>query len=262
MFLFKDNNDRLKKILILLIIMNTLKKVAFLSLMFTVSCGGVKELDQQVPTESVEDKSVKLKVIGTEPFWSLEVTESIAYYQTPEQSRKAISITWNVSKDKIILQSKNSDMKLQFVLTEQFCSDGMSDQEFTLAASGKIDEDQLRGCAKWMLNEQMVGKWMLKKSKGVKVEDFSQIPYIELDGDLMQMSGNLGCNGVSAKIVIDANKTFFDYISTTLMWCDDMEHETILLNQLKTIDRVEVVDNLLKGFHKDELLIELKKYND
>jgi uncharacterized membrane protein len=93
--------------------------------------------------------SEKIRAVGTEPFWSAEVSGRCVTYATPEdQSGTRIwtritqiggEMTWdgalNSKQFKLVVRPANA------------CSDGMSDKVYPLEAVLRVNGDTRRGCA-------------------------------------------------------------------------------------------------------------------
>lgn len=95
------------------------------------------------------DLSQPLRLLGTEPFWGVQVTGDALVYSgvdRPEQRAPnpgpAITgtvATWDVTTD------KGAQLKVMLTATE--CSDGMSDRTYPLTARVEIGGETLNGCA-------------------------------------------------------------------------------------------------------------------
>ena len=239
--------------------MKILKNVVYFSLFVIVSCGSVKDNNQQTTNQSEISNNLKVRVLGNEPFWNIDVYDTYAIYNTPETPKKQIKIDWNEIEGKYVIKSLEKNLPLQITLENDFCSDGMSDTEYNYKAEGTINGKVVNGCAKWFMNDDFKGKWNLKSSKGQQISNFSNLPYLELDSDTMRVSGNAGCNGIAGAIIYKNGKLTFNYLSTTLMWCDDMEHEATFIKNLKGVDDFKVEDNLLLGYKNGQLILEFKR---
>lgn len=227
-------------------IINSVKTLAFCSLLFITSCGVRKDVVKESEGfDQVKEKNVLAKMIGTEPFWSIEVYEDHVWFETPEIKAKEIPIRWvNVEEGSRIV-SIDAKFPLDIIIKEEFCSDGMSDQEFSFSAKGTFQGKNINGCTKWYLSEKYQGKWQLEYAKNISMNSFEEKPYIEWDSDPLQISGNLGCNGVMGRVVYKNQFPSLTYLSTTLMWCDQMEGETQLLKLMKETTNWQIEEGKL-----------------
>lgn len=91
----------------------------------------------------------RLRIIGTEPFWSAVVEGRCITYSTPETQSgvriwTAFSGSWNEGR------WTGSLGKKRFLLVtkpDRLCSDGMSDRRYPLAVTLTIGREKRRGCA-------------------------------------------------------------------------------------------------------------------
>jgi uncharacterized membrane protein len=95
------------------------------------------------------DLGQPVRALGTEPFWSLELTGTELVYTTPEPPEQrapqpnpviqGTTATWEAES------ADGTALKVTFVATE--CSDGMSDRTYPLTAMVKVGDRDLTGCA-------------------------------------------------------------------------------------------------------------------
>lgn len=95
------------------------------------------------------DLSQPLRLLGTEPFWGVQVTgDALVYSGVDRPEQRAANpgptvtgtvATWDVTTD------KGAQLKVMLTATE--CSDGMSDRTYPLTARVEIGGETLNGCA-------------------------------------------------------------------------------------------------------------------
>ena len=95
------------------------------------------------------DLNQPLRLLGTEPFWGVQVTRDALVYSgvdRPEQRAPnpgptvtGTVATWDVTTD------KGAQLKVMLTATE--CSDGMSDRTYPLTARVELGGETLNGCA-------------------------------------------------------------------------------------------------------------------
>lgn len=91
----------------------------------------------------------RLQALGTEPFWSVDLSGSQLVYRTPDDqtgrqitaSREdsAISSTWTGMLD---------GKPFELSIVPEKCSDGMSDTEYPFSAGLKTNDGMRHGCAR------------------------------------------------------------------------------------------------------------------
>ena len=106
-----------------------------------------------VPETSAElggvDLSRPVRVLGTEPFWSVEITPDALIYtrmDQPEQRapNRGVTVQGTVATF-TTTTSLNQPLNVSLIATE--CSDGMSDRTYPLTARVEIGDQTLNGCA-------------------------------------------------------------------------------------------------------------------
>jgi uncharacterized membrane protein len=95
------------------------------------------------------DLTDPVRALGTEPFWSVELTGTEMVYTTPEPpEQRAPQPKAVVQGTTAIFEGRTgagTPLSVTLVATE--CSDGMSDRTYPLTAMVKIGETSLNGCA-------------------------------------------------------------------------------------------------------------------
>lgn len=95
------------------------------------------------------DLAQPVRALGTEPFWSLELTGTEMVYTTPEPPElRAPQPQPVVQGTMVTYETETADgtpLRMTLVATE--CSDGMSDRTYPLTAMVTIGERDLTGCA-------------------------------------------------------------------------------------------------------------------
>lgn len=95
------------------------------------------------------DLAQPVRALGTEPFWSVELTGTEMVYTTPDlPEQRAPQSSPVVQGTTAIWESETADgtaLGVTLVATE--CSDGMSDRTYPLTAMVKVGELELTGCA-------------------------------------------------------------------------------------------------------------------
>jgi uncharacterized membrane protein len=89
------------------------------------------------------------RAIGTEPFWSIEVSPGTMLYSTPELP-KGLLISTDEAQQGEARRYSGSDKGTDYllVIAPGECSDGMSDTVYAYKAKLKIGERTEQGCAK------------------------------------------------------------------------------------------------------------------
>jgi uncharacterized membrane protein len=104
---------------------------------------------QPAPVLAGVDLTRPVRALGTEPFWSVELTGTEMVYTTPEPPEQ------RAPQPKPVVQGTTASFEgetaagtmLSVTLVATECSDGMSDRTYPLTAMVKLGETSLNGCA-------------------------------------------------------------------------------------------------------------------
>ena len=130
--------------------------LAALSSLALVSCSPsgdteieTSEVAAPPPTLAGVDLSQPVRALGTEPFWSLELTGTDMVYTSPEPGElRAPQPAAVVQGTVAMFEAATADSQpMKVTLTATECSDGMSDRTYPLTAIVELGERTLTGCA-------------------------------------------------------------------------------------------------------------------
>lgn len=95
------------------------------------------------------DLAKPLRAVGTEPFWSVEITQDGLIYNRMDQPTQRAPNRGATIQGTVATYATSTDLKqaLNVVLIATECSDGMSDRTYPLTARVEIGDDALTGCA-------------------------------------------------------------------------------------------------------------------
>lgn len=89
--------------------------------------------------------------IGNEPFWQIQISEKenmIDLYQPMEQKYSLFNFVKPVTKDgNWIYKTTNANDKLEIIIRQEKCSDGMSERKYNYSVKITLNDKQYRGCA-------------------------------------------------------------------------------------------------------------------
>ncbi len=91
--------------------------------------------------------------MGTEPFWSVEITAAGIYFSTPEIAKTAYPYKAPKTTDAGAVYETEAMIggvksKLKVTVSPGACSDGMSDTEYAYFSEVVRDGETLKGCAR------------------------------------------------------------------------------------------------------------------
>jgi uncharacterized membrane protein len=107
------------------------------------------EVPAPAPVLGGVDLAGPVRALGTEPFWSVDLTGAEMVYTAPEPPElraprpepvvQGTTATWEAET------ADGTTLKVTLIATE--CSDGMSDRTYPLTALVKVGDRDLTGCA-------------------------------------------------------------------------------------------------------------------
>ncbi len=209
------------------------------------------------------------KGLGTEPFWNIELDNNFVVYQDIDGNREAFPIERiDQAQDANVqlIRSENATYKIQVTISQQDCSDGMSDNNFSYKtkveltdATGEILE--LNGCGNFIVPKKLQATWELNSFNGneIPANKYLKTPFIQFENEETYMSGNASCNGIKGGIFIQNETIRFTNIASTRMMCVHENMETEFLKELPSITNYKIIDNKLHLFSGDQLKMKFSK---
>ena len=105
--------------------------------------------EQPAPVLGGVDLARPVRALGTEPFWSVELTGTEIVYTAAEPSGQRAPqpnpVVQGTTATYEAETADGTDLRVTLIATE--CSDGMSDRTYPLTAMVKIGDLDLTGCA-------------------------------------------------------------------------------------------------------------------
>lgn len=215
------------------------------------SCKSQKEIVEKTKVENTAVVSTigipYFKVVGTEPFWGVEISEKEVKFTALGNEKGIIIPNDDVQmfkEDKKITFATKTHM-LIIEANPADCSDGMSDQRYSHKVAvtlidettGKATENY--GCGQFFAEPQLSKIWMLKTLRGQEISsnDFgNQVPYLEFLADKNIFTGFAGCNQINGKMRPNTeNKLQLIDIASTRMMCEPENKEQQFLNILAKV---------------------------
>lgn len=90
----------------------------------------------------------KLKAVGTEPFWSLQIDGGQIAYSTAEEPKNVVGrVARSEAGNVLTLTGTLRDDAMRVRIVPETCSDGMSDLVYPYAVTIQLGAQKLQGCA-------------------------------------------------------------------------------------------------------------------
>lgn len=124
-----------------------------LSALSLIACSPPAEKAPAAPVEArvlaKVDLDKPLRVLGTEPFWAVEITPTGLTYSGVDRPEQKAANPGPILQGTVAIWTTETDAgdKLEVTVMATDCSDGMSDRTYPLTAKVEIGGERLTGCA-------------------------------------------------------------------------------------------------------------------
>lgn len=165
--------------------------------------------------------------LGTEPFWSLEITPARINYR-PAEGRPVVIA--NPGARPSFNGERYVTPQITIDVTHSPCSDGMSDRRYADSVTIDVSGRTLRGCGGTVLPPASLDRtnWRIVSINGRDVVGDRPAMLRFAEG---RVSGSAGCNQLSGNFLSDGNRLTVTQAVSTRMACDGplMLQESALL---------------------------------
>lgn len=213
-------------------------------------------------------KGTDFYAIGTEPFWSMDIGREKEVLFTTSDGQKltfnSAQILWSGASE-FSFTAKNVTTAFECTVTEENCSDNMSDEIYffkveiaiRMLTSGAIEN--YSGCGNTVPDFALDGQWKLLELASVKATEsdfYGKIPIFSFTQDERRFGGSSGCNRISGKVDARNGKMKLGPLMMTKMACREGKEEE--LNQaFEQVRFYEIKEGnlLLKDARKTTILV-------
>ncbi len=205
------------------------------------------------------DEKVYFKGSGTEPFWSIEISEKVIRFISlrdaidtlnfphtePERAMDA-----NVKR----YRASTAGGELIVQIMQSACTNAMSGKEsaYTVKVEIKRGADSalstLEGCGQYIADYRLHDIWVLEELHGEKVSasQFQQeLPNMEINSNELSFMGFAGCNRMNGKLFSERDLLRFTQVVTTRMACAGDNQEAAFLTALQSATQYKIANNRL-----------------
>ncbi|UPQ78912.1 META domain-containing protein [Flavobacterium azooxidireducens] len=254
-----------------------MKKIVYLVVIcFIVGCSTKtntknKSITPEAPLLKSKSEGY-FKAIGTEPFWSLEISEEIIRFQGIEveneflvpHSEPIYAMDANVKLYRVNTESG----EMEVTISKQSCSDGMSDNkhdykvDISLKRNNQKENVNYSGCGNYIADYRLFDIWLLEELEGKKVtlNNFAkEVPIIEINSSEKKFNGHGGCNRISGTIFQERELLRFTNIISTRMACGETNMENVFLKALQSSTGYKIKNNRLYLTNPDGMKAIFKK---
>ncbi|HQW58804.1 MAG TPA: hypothetical protein PLU13_01255 [Thermomonas sp.] len=108
---------------------------------------GEAAMGKRAPGQENVDPLQVFRAFGTEPFWNVNVEDAVLTYSTPgDQQGVAMQGTRRALADGVEINGSHDGRVFTLTVTAGTCSDGMSDNTYTMVSTFRYGDLDLKGC--------------------------------------------------------------------------------------------------------------------
>ncbi|NVE95937.1 hypothetical protein HUO12_13615 [Altererythrobacter sp. JGD-16] len=116
--------------------------------MSLAACGNEEERPGEVDSFSGIGDNEVISVLGTEPFWSMEIKQGTLLYTTPQNLEGEVAtVSRFAGNNGLGFAGELMEQPLAVAITPGKCSDTMSDRTYPFTATVTVGGEQRNGCA-------------------------------------------------------------------------------------------------------------------
>ena len=262
-----------------------MKSNIFVCLIILFACGAnrtenmVSSSAESLDTSGYSDKEasfistegVYFKANGIEPFWSLEVSEKMIKFNTPDDSIQTphLAPLYSANGDTVSYKLETERAILNFSIEESTCINSMSgvSSPFNVTLDYRLTSENIvhteQGCGRYFTDSRLHDIWVLEEIQGndVHAENYSgELPNVEIDIRNNTFSGYSGCNRMNGSLSFQFGKIKFSNIASTRRACPQHTNsERELLDLLRNWHHYTIDRNRLNLFENENPIVVFKK---
>ena len=120
--------------------------LAFAPIMLSACAQGDQISSDTQPFDGIGEGEA-ITLLGTEPFWDIEIAGTSATYTTPENMEGSqFTVSRFAGNNGLGFTGQLEGEAMTIAVTPGACSDGMSDREYPFTATIDWGDKQLKGC--------------------------------------------------------------------------------------------------------------------
>ena len=199
---------------------------------------------------------IYFKANGSEPFWSLEISNQMTLLKTPMDSLLIPSVD-PVRSDSSMIQYRLETEKsiIHIDIVQQECIHSMSGHKspyvvnITYRLTSEKELKSVNGCGQYYTDYRLHDIWILESLEGFELdhnEMGEKLPLLEINAHKNTFTGFTGCNRMNGQLEYRHGMIRLQRIATTRRYCPDSSlTETALLKYLKQWNNYTIANNRL-----------------
>ena len=235
--------------------------------------GNTSSKQSMSPTVNSSDEKVYFKGSGTEPFWSIEISEDVVRFRSLVEGYETFNIPHtepvraadaNVKMYQAETELGTMKVQIQQVECINAMSGAASDYTVTVELKRATEQDftVFEGCGQYIADYRLHDIWVLEELNGTKVTEaqFQQeLPLMEINASETSFTGFAGCNRMRGRLFSEKDILRFTNIVTTKMMCPPENREAEFLTALRSSTTFRIENNRLYLSNPDGLRLVFKK---
>lgn len=186
-------------------------------------------------------EGIRFIALGKEPSWSFELDRDQAFRFTSDKGHSLTSggMSRMTSPEPNITNYLSSTPQgdLMLRLTEEKCTDGLTDFPFSfkvsaeLKAEGELVAEIYKGCGEFVPDPRLNGKWQIIRADTLLIqsEQFeNRVPELNIDVYEGLVYGHDGCNSFRGSLSSRDQEIIFGMMAGTLMACPHMDLSSMI----------------------------------
>jgi heat shock protein HslJ len=210
--------------------------------------------------------------IGTEPFWNLEISESLIKFSALDESLNFnapyVEPIRAMDSNVKMYRAETESGKIEITINQGDCSDNMSEKKYSYKVEVIIQRgtekeySPLKGCGNYIFDYRLHDIWVLEEVEGKTfTKDFflEELPFLEINSNDRTFSGFGGCNRIRGKLFQERELLRFYDIASSKMMCDPKNKEGVFIKALTSATTYEIKNNRLYLSNPDGMKLIMKK---
>lgn len=269
--------------------MRSCSRLILVVLLISSACNTSPKQQEAVPQNAIENKAhsrataseideaqskapntTYFRASGTEPFWSLEISEYLVVFKTPTDSIKLPHVQPIMAQDSNVkryaIETESTTMTIQ--IAQGDCINDMSGKvspySVTIRSKRGVDEavQRFEGCGHYVTDYRLHDIWVLESLAGKTISkaDFSkEFPRMEIKAAENTFTGFAGCNRMNGTLFFEKGVLRFTEVATTRMMCAPDHKEAEFLKALQGSTTYAIENNRLTLSNPSGILMVFKK---
>ncbi|WP_291115460.1 META domain-containing protein [Flavobacterium sp. UBA6135] len=253
--------------------MKKLIQMSFVTILI-VSCTTKLKSLPEIPEDEIPKKMAfhYFSAIGTEPFWSLEISESLIKFSALDENLNFnapyVEPIRAMDSNVKMYRAETESGKIEITIIQEDCSDNMSEKKYyykvevTIQRGTQKDYSSLKGCGNYTFDYRLHDIWVLEEVEGKTfTKDFflEELPFLEINSNDRAFSGFGGCNRIRGKLFQERELLRFYDIASSKMMCDSKNKEGVFIKALTSATTYEIKNNRLYLSNPDGMKLIMKK---